>query len=56
MAFNIKQFTSQISDKGVSRESLFEVRVFFPDTLIINEQFAGGLDAELILRADTARS
>lgn len=54
MAFNIKQFTSQLSSKGVSKESLFEVRVFFPDTLIINEQFAGGLDAELVLRADTA--
>lgn len=47
MAFNIKQFSSQIANKGVSKESQFEVRIFFPQSL-------GGLDAELTLRAESA--
>jgi hypothetical protein len=54
MAFNITQFTSDIRNRGVSKESQFEVRIFFPDTLIIGGQFAGGLDAGLTLRAESA--
>jgi len=50
MAFNIKQFSSQIANKGVSKESQFEVRIFFPQ--ILGAQ--GGLDAELTLRAESA--
>ena len=54
MGFNIDQFTSQLSGKGVSRASLFEARIFFPNTLIIDGRFAGGLDPELTYRADSA--
>ena len=53
MGFNIDQFTSQLSGKGVSRASLFEARIFFPNTLIIGGRFAGGLDPELTYRADS---
>jgi hypothetical protein len=54
MAFKINEFSSQIANKGVSKASHFEVRIFFPDTLIIGGQFAGGLDPELTLRAEAA--
>ena len=47
MAFNINKFTAQITDKGVSKESNFEVRIFFPQSL-------GGIDSELTLRAEAA--
>ena len=47
MPFNITQFTSDIANRGVSKESQFEVRIFFPQSL-------GGLDAELTLRAESA--
>ena len=47
MAFNITQFTSEIADRGVSKESNFEVRLFFPQSL-------GGVDPQLSLRAESA--
>ncbi len=50
MAFNITQFTSDIANRGVSKESQFEVRIFFPQRFL----GGGGLDAELTLRAESA--
>jgi hypothetical protein len=49
MAFNINQFSSQIANKGVSKESQFEVRIFFPQKVE-----GGGLDRQLTLRAESA--
>lgn len=49
MAFNVTQFTSEISKHGVSKESQFEVRIFFPQKVE-----GGGLDRQLTLRAESA--
>ena len=47
MAFNINQFNADIASKGVSKESDFEVKIYFPQSL-------GGLDSDLTLRAEQA--
>ena len=47
MAFNINQFNADIASKGVSKESDFEVKIYFPQSL-------GGLDPDLTQRAQQA--
>ena len=48
MAFNINQFNADIASKGVSKESDFEVKIYFPQKKL------GGLDSDLTLRAEQA--